>query len=128
MVGRICCDGNGKFNDKSVLLEGSREQSQGERVVLDLSELDLFSLFPGQVGREAVMNQSVASALRMCLSPARDCGVCSVRELVINWLQFHTQNDRFSNSAPSPDRRRRGRESGREQDNRQEDSPGILYA
>lgn len=49
MVGRVCCDGEGRFNDKSVLLEGTREESAGERVLLDLSELEAFTLFPGQV-------------------------------------------------------------------------------
>lgn len=50
MVGRICCDCNGKLNAKSVLLEGSRESSAGKAIPLDLSELTEFSLFPGQVG------------------------------------------------------------------------------
>jgi DNA polymerase alpha subunit B len=50
VIGRICSDANeGKFNDKSVMLEGLRDQSAGERVYVDLSEIDSFSLFPGQV-------------------------------------------------------------------------------
>ncbi|KAL5007932.1 hypothetical protein ScPMuIL_013513 [Solemya velum] len=49
VVGRICCDCNGKLNAKSVLLEGSRETSAGKSIPLDLTDLTEFSLFPGQV-------------------------------------------------------------------------------
>eukprot|EP01135_Chromosphaera_perkinsii_P002409 Nk52_evm15s223 gene=Nk52_evmTU15s223 len=48
-VGRICCDSEGKLNDRSVLLEGDLETSNGARVILDLSEMAAFSLFPGQI-------------------------------------------------------------------------------
>ena len=49
VVGRICCDSNGKLNAQSVLLEGSQELSSGAKVKLDLSEIRQFALFPGQV-------------------------------------------------------------------------------
>ncbi|XP_074630712.1 DNA polymerase alpha subunit B-like [Acropora palmata] len=49
VIGRICCDSNGKLNAQSVLLEGSQELSAGSRVKLDLSEVRQFALFPGQV-------------------------------------------------------------------------------
>ena len=49
MVGRICCDSEGRLNERSVLLEGSVELSSGMRTKLDLSKLDSFKLFPGQV-------------------------------------------------------------------------------
>ena len=49
MVGRICCDSNGKMNSKSVLLEGSRDTSSGKTIPLDLSQLSSYSLFPGQI-------------------------------------------------------------------------------
>lgn len=49
VIGRICCDSNGKLNAQSVLLEGSQELSAGSRVKLDLSEIRQFALFPGQV-------------------------------------------------------------------------------
>ena len=49
MVGRICCDSEGRLNERSVLLEGSMELSDGMRAKLDLSKLDGFKLFPGQV-------------------------------------------------------------------------------
>ncbi|KAM9207843.1 LOW QUALITY PROTEIN: DNA polymerase alpha subunit B [Leptosomus discolor] len=49
VLGQIGCDGNGKLNAKSVVLEGDREHSSGGQVPLDLSELKEYSLFPGQV-------------------------------------------------------------------------------
>jgi len=49
VCGRVCCDAMGKLNPKSILLEGSRDQSNGERITFDPSELQNFSLFPGQV-------------------------------------------------------------------------------
>jgi DNA polymerase alpha subunit B len=50
VCGRICCDSaEGKINKASVLLEGSRKESNGRKVQLDLSELPGFSVFPGQI-------------------------------------------------------------------------------
>lgn len=49
MVGRICCDSEGRLNERSILLEGSVELSNGMRTKLDVSKLDSFKLFPGQV-------------------------------------------------------------------------------
>lgn len=49
MVGRICCDSEGRLNEHSMLLEGSVESSNGMRTKLDVSRLDTFKLFPGQV-------------------------------------------------------------------------------
>ncbi|KAM8816589.1 DNA polymerase alpha subunit B isoform 2-T2 [Rhynchonycteris naso] len=49
LLGQIGCDGNGKLNSKSVILEGDREHSSGAQVPVDLSELKEYSLFPGQV-------------------------------------------------------------------------------
>lgn len=47
----VCLDstGEGKLNDKSVLFEGSRDTSNGERVEVNLGDVPDFSLFPGQV-------------------------------------------------------------------------------
>ncbi|XP_073012947.1 uncharacterized protein [Typha latifolia] len=47
-VGMVICDGEGHLNEKSVLLQGSIEHSQGQRVRLDLQNLTQFSLYPGQ--------------------------------------------------------------------------------
>ncbi|XP_057949506.1 uncharacterized protein LOC131144703 [Malania oleifera] len=48
-VGMICCDGEGRLNEKSTLLQSSVEHSGGQRVRLDLQKLSHFSIFPGQV-------------------------------------------------------------------------------
>ena len=48
-IGRVCCDSEGKLNDKSVLLEGSRATSDGARTRLDLSGPSSYTVFPGQV-------------------------------------------------------------------------------
>ncbi|KAG8051016.1 hypothetical protein GUJ93_ZPchr0009g2163 [Zizania palustris] len=48
-VGMVICDGEGRLNEKSILLQGSVQHSRGQRVRLDLKDLDQFSLFPGQV-------------------------------------------------------------------------------
>ncbi|CAL0308757.1 unnamed protein product [Lupinus luteus] len=48
-VGMICCDGEGRLNDKSIMLQSSAEYSGGESVRLDLQRLSHFSVFPGQV-------------------------------------------------------------------------------
>lgn len=50
VLGQICCDGNGKLNAQSVLLEAGPEHG-GQLVPVDLSELKQYSLFPGQVSR-----------------------------------------------------------------------------
>lgn len=48
-VGMICCDGEGRLNDKSIMLQGSVEHSGGQRVRVDIQKLHQFSFFPGQV-------------------------------------------------------------------------------
>ncbi|KAI3981828.1 hypothetical protein MKX01_027813 [Papaver californicum] len=48
-VGMVCCDGEGRLNEKSILLQGSVEHCGGQRVRLDLQNLSHYSLFPGQV-------------------------------------------------------------------------------
>lgn len=51
VVGRVCTEAAGvaKPTDKTLQLEGSRETSRGMRAKLDLSLLQDFSLFPGQI-------------------------------------------------------------------------------
>jgi DNA polymerase alpha subunit B len=58
VAGRVVCDseGEGRLNPASVLLEGSRATSGGERVRLDLIDCPVFSLFPGQVVAVKGMN------------------------------------------------------------------------
>ncbi|XP_023698507.1 DNA polymerase alpha subunit B [Paramormyrops kingsleyae] len=48
ILGRVCCDSNGKLNAQSVQLEPGRERG-GRPVPVDLSELKEYSLFPGQM-------------------------------------------------------------------------------
>uniref|UniRef100_N1R461 DNA polymerase alpha subunit B n=1 Tax=Aegilops tauschii TaxID=37682 RepID=N1R461_AEGTA len=57
-VGMVICDGEGRLNEKSILLQGrltkgstfsSVEHSRGQRVRLDLKDINQFSLFSGQV-------------------------------------------------------------------------------
>ncbi|NWR95367.1 DPOA2 polymerase, partial [Furnarius figulus] len=49
VLGQVCCDGLGRLNAQSVLLAGDLEHSAGREVPLDLSELQEYSLFPGQI-------------------------------------------------------------------------------
>uniref|UniRef100_A0AAY4E1Z4 DNA polymerase alpha subunit B n=1 Tax=Denticeps clupeoides TaxID=299321 RepID=A0AAY4E1Z4_9TELE len=66
VLGQVCCDSNGKLNAQSVLLEAGQEHG-GRQVPVDLSELNEFSLFPGQVvimeGMNTTGNKLVASKL-----------------------------------------------------------------
>ena len=55
VVGRVVCDGLGKLNAKSVLLQGSQSSSSSRRVKVDLSHVSKFSLFPGQVSLKSSM-------------------------------------------------------------------------
>lgn len=52
---QVCCEAaEGRLNKSSVLLEGSRRDSGGFRVKLELDNLASFALFPGQV-RESLL-------------------------------------------------------------------------
>lgn len=48
-VGMICCDGEGRLNEKSIMLQSSVEHSGGRNVRLELHNLSQFSIFPGQI-------------------------------------------------------------------------------
>ena len=48
-VGRICCDSEGHINSNSVLLQGSMDMCGGHTLPLDLSQLETYALFPGQI-------------------------------------------------------------------------------
>ncbi|EWM28950.1 hypothetical protein Naga_100389g2 [Nannochloropsis gaditana] len=59
VIGRVCCEApEGRINKASVLLEGSRRDSGGFRVKLELGQLPAFSLFPGQVVAVEGVNSS----------------------------------------------------------------------
>lgn len=52
ITGRVCCDqggGVGRLNSQSVLLQGGKYVSEGRSVCVDLSQVEEYSLFPGQV-------------------------------------------------------------------------------
>jgi len=49
IVGRVVCDGEGRLNERAVLIEGSVKYSGGKRIRLELRDVPRFSLFPGQV-------------------------------------------------------------------------------
>jgi len=50
LVGRIVCEGlDGKLNERSILLEGSRASSKGARVQLNVAECPQIAAFPGQI-------------------------------------------------------------------------------
>ncbi|KXJ17723.1 DNA polymerase alpha subunit B [Exaiptasia diaphana] len=66
VVGRVCCDSVGKLNASSLMLEGSLDLCQGQQVKVDLSNVQQFALFPGQIiaarglnstGQKLVINQ-----------------------------------------------------------------------
>ncbi|CAO3642509.1 unnamed protein product [Cunninghamella blakesleeana] len=49
-VGRICCEAtDGKINSKSIMLETSRTLGMGKRILLDISDMKDYTLFPGQI-------------------------------------------------------------------------------
>jgi hypothetical protein len=66
-VGRIACDGEGKLNERSILLEPSRALGAGLRVRLALNALPSFSLFPGQV-RSVCKRRALCAHLSVCAS------------------------------------------------------------
>ena len=73
VVGRVCCEGEGKLNLQSIFLEGSRSSSNAMRVRLDLSSCPEFALFPGQVvaaiGANLVGHTFAARKIVPCIPP-----------------------------------------------------------
>ncbi len=58
-VGRICNEAhNGKMNETSILLEGTKIGSNGARISLDMSKVSNCSLFPGQLVGVTGINNS----------------------------------------------------------------------
>lgn len=101
-IGRICNAAHeGRINATSVLLEGSRHQSGGARVELDLTYLkstkSSFSLFPGQIVAVEGMNSSGRKmvAHRICEGAAHEPLKSTVKEL----LHYH-HDDACQGGAP----------------------------
>eukprot|EP00118_Oscarella_pearsei_P017167 m.169330 g.169330 ORF g.169330 m.169330 type:complete len:589 (+) comp38984_c1_seq9:94-1860(+) len=64
VVGRICCDSEGKLNSQSILLEGSMRTSGGQSIHLDVTDTKDYSLFSGQiVAVKGINNSSEKSRL-----------------------------------------------------------------
>lgn len=66
-VGRICCDCSGHLNAASVLVEGWAVPGRSNCVPLDLSRVESFSIFPGQIvgikGMNSVGSKIIAQEL-----------------------------------------------------------------
>jgi len=56
VVGRVCCEAEGKLNSMSLVLEGGIEASNGARVKLDVKYVPEYSFFPGQIVAVEGMN------------------------------------------------------------------------
>ncbi|PUZ72199.1 hypothetical protein GQ55_2G374400 [Panicum hallii var. hallii] len=96
-VGMVTCDGEGRLNEKSILLQGSVEHSRGERVRLDLKDLDHFSLFPGQVvgieGHNPSGHCFVASKLIDLLPVSVDAQLPSAKKQAVDDGSHHQNSD-----------------------------------
>jgi len=88
-IGRICNDAHsGRLNRNSLLLEGSRHLSRGNRVHLDVSALASsgisYSLFPGQIVAVEGINASGSRlvAERICEGAAPPLPTCASERLL----------------------------------------------
>ena len=54
VVGRICCDTNGKLNASSLVLRESGTNYVGASVSLNVADVNQYSLFPGKVRKGIV--------------------------------------------------------------------------
>ena len=83
-VGRICNEAHeGKMNETTILLEGSKNGSNGARISLDVNKIDKksFSLFPGQIvgvrgvnstGRKMIVEEIVEGIQTELVKSRRD--------------------------------------------------------
>ncbi|CAG9565352.1 unnamed protein product [Danaus chrysippus] len=81
VAGRIECDADARLNSKSVILQGTWEDSLSQTVPLDLDSVQQYSLFPGQVvvvrginprGNKFVAQELFSDAARAVPDPASD--------------------------------------------------------
>ncbi|XP_041969121.1 DNA polymerase alpha subunit B isoform X2 [Aricia agestis] len=81
VAGRIDCDADARLNPKSVILQGTWEESLSQSVPVDLDSLKQYSLFPGQVvvlrgvnprGDKFIPNEVYADASRPIPDPKVD--------------------------------------------------------
>ncbi len=81
VVGRICCEASdGRINRMSIMLEGSRKDSGGHRVHLDLRDMNppIFSFFPGQASPPLIIARLFVMMISFltCLSSPNYCYYC----------------------------------------------------
>ncbi len=64
--GRVCCDSpDGRLNAQSLMMQGGQDVSEGKIVSMDVSRVDAYSLFPGQVVCARAINPSGEKLLAM---------------------------------------------------------------
>lgn len=85
VVGRICADGTGRLNSSTMFLEGSQEISSGQTIPLDVSQLEQFSFFPGQIiagqgmnstGKKMLLNKTYEGIFPPVCNEAPDLDNC----------------------------------------------------
>ena len=72
IIGRVVCEAaEGRLNRTSVVIEGSRRDSGGRRVLLSMAQLKSFAFFPGQVvGIEGVFSGGNKMMVSRIFAPA----------------------------------------------------------
>jgi DNA polymerase alpha subunit B len=73
-VGRVQCDGEGRLNSNSVVLQGSMDTCGGAALPLDLSQVPQFSLFPGQVVAADCTNPNGSRLVAQAVHPGPATG------------------------------------------------------
>ncbi|XP_028396086.1 DNA polymerase alpha subunit B-like [Dendronephthya gigantea] len=75
VVGRICCDTNGKLNSSSLVLRESGTNSFGASIPLNVRDVEQYSLFPGKVlavkGKNPTGTQFIASSFYEGIPPPK---------------------------------------------------------
>jgi DNA polymerase alpha subunit B len=81
VVGRVQCDGEGRLNSNSVVLQGAMDTSGGAVVPVDLTHVSQFSLFPGQVVAMDCTNPNGSRLVARTVHPGQVCGPQEVASL-----------------------------------------------
>ena len=98
VCGRICCEvSEGRINKTSIILEGSRQDSYGRRIQLDVKEISTFSLFAGQIVLVEGINSSGRKmiAKRIIEGTPAPIAMTNPKQL----LEFH-HSEMYQNSLP----------------------------
>lgn len=86
-MGRICCDTQGKLNDKSILLEMSKDTAWKNRARLAVDAIPTWSLFPGQM--VAVEGTNSTGAQFDLTNLVLVCNLC----VCLEWISMIAQRD-----------------------------------